>query len=209
MHKHDFWNLWPEVIFGREGEGDGSGDAGEGGDGDGDDDGDNSDEDFANLEKALAAERRQNKAKDRELRRALAGKAQKEESENEDLETTKKDLQSTKAKAEKLAAGLLQRDINAAITRAADKLKFVDAEDAINGIDRTTLVFDQDEDDPTDIDIDEDSVMAAVKKLAAKKPHFLTKGTEDGESTGSPMGGSRKRDKKTTEDQLREHYPSL
>lgn len=227
MMRHDFWNLWPEVISGREGDEDGANGDNSGGDGDEDEDldegdpnGDSNtntdnaksaktDEDFANLERALAAERRQNKAKDRELRKLQAAQGQKQETENEDLETTKRSLQATQAKAEKLAAGLLKRDLESAITKAARDAKFIDVDDAINGIDRTDLVYDQDDEDPTDIDIDFDSVVKAVKALAAKKPHFLVKGTDDGEASGSPMGGSRRRTKKSDEDALREHYPSL
>lgn len=220
--RDDFWNLFPEVIFGREGD-EGNNDEGTGDGDDVEDEGDpvdddtndqpkstKTDEDFANLEKALKAERREGKAKERELNRLRAGQAQKQESENEDLETTKRDLLTEREKTQKLASGLLKRTVDAAIKDAARDLKFIDVEDAINGVDRSALVVDQDDEDPSDIDLDTDSVIAAVKKLAAKKPHFITKGTDDGSPTGSSMGGSRRRNSKVSEEEeLRNLYPGL
>lgn len=222
---HDFWNQWPQVIFGREGEENvenNLGDEGEGSDDEGssDDSGDEGQnqandtggktaEDFEKLERALAAERRQNKLKERELKKLRAAHGSKEQEENEDLESTKNELQTARAKAEKLAAGLLKRDIDAAIAAEARELKFLDVEDALNGVDRSQIVYDQDDEDPTDIDIDVDSVKRVVKALATRKPHFLSRGTSDGEPTGSTFGGSRKRDQKPRTDTLRELYPSL
>ena len=95
-----------------------------------------------------------------------------------------------------------------AIEDEAKKQKFIDPSDAINGVDRSKLVYDQDDEDPTDIDIDLTSVVAEVKRLAASKPHFITRGTDDGEPSGSGFGGSKKQ-KKSSEDQMRELYPSL
>lgn len=217
----DFWNQWPEVIFGREGEEDNEGDNNEGdldddsNDDDGNDDNDKSgqstgrtDSDFENLQKALKAERRENAKNARELKKLQQAQGNKDQKEQSDLDAAKNELQETKARTEKLAAGLLKRDIDSKIRAAARELKFLDIEDALNGVDRSKIAFDQDPDDPTDIDIDEDSVNSVVKALATKKPHFLSRGTEDGEPTGSTMGGSRKK-KKSTEETYKEHYPSL
>lgn len=221
---NDFWNLWPEVIFGREGD-DGADDSSneDGGDEDEDDSGeesgdestddtnkdaDKSKDDIAELQKALAAERRVTKKLERENRRLAASKETKDAEKDESLEETKQSEQAAIARAEKLAAGLLKRDIDSAIKEAARELKFLDVEDALNLVDRSKIVADQDDEDPTDIDIDEDSVKAAVKALAARKPHFLNKGTDDGEATGSQFGGSRKA-KKQSEDAFKELYPSL
>ena len=52
------------------------------------------------------------------------------------------------------------------------------------------------------------SLKAAVKALAARKPHFISRGTNDGDPTGSGMGGTKKA-KKTSQEQMRELYPSL
>lgn len=221
---NDFWNQWPGVILGAEGdeEGPNKSDPPEGEDDDDEDDPDNPDgnedgddsdkdksaEDLAAVQKALDAERRVTKRLERENRRLKATKDNKEAEKNETLEETQQREAAATARAEKLAAGLLKRDIDTAIKEAARDLKFIDVEDALNGVDRSKIVFDQDDEDPTDIDIDEDTVKAAVKALATKKPHFLNKGTDDGEATGSQFGGSRK-PKKTSDDALREIYPSL
>jgi hypothetical protein len=223
----DFWSLWPGVILGREGDEDA-----DNGNSQGDEDPDNGDgtdgnssdssnqeqtqtegtektaEDFAKLEKALAAERRNNKKLERENRRLSSTSTQKAEEENQDIEAERQKSQAAQAKAEKLAAGLLRRDIDNAIRQAARSLKFIDEEDAVAGVHREDIIADQDDEDPTDIEVDLDSVTRAVKALAAKKPHFLNRGTDDGEPTGSARGGSRK-PKPTTEEQLREHYPAL
>lgn len=109
-------------------------------------------------------------------------------------------------KITKLAQRFLTRELNSAITAAA--ANFVDPSDAIAGVDLSELVYSQDEDDPADVTIDAKSVERAVKALAAKKPHFLKKGTEDGEATGSKFGAGN-RQKKTSDDTYRETYPSL
>lgn len=217
---NDFWNQWPWVIRGAEGEAD---DPPAEDDPDDPDDPDEeeddpeaeadkaeakSKEDFAAVQKALEAERRIVKRLERENRRYKATQDAKTTEKDESLEATQREAQAAQAKAEKLAAGLLTRDINAAIAEAARELKFLDVEDALNGVDRSKIVSDQDDEDPTDIDIDIDSVKSAVKALATRKPHFLNKGTDDGEATGSQFGGSRKK-KQQDEEALRDLYPSL
>ena len=224
---HDFWNDWPRVIRGHEDTGadnsqsnedpniddedpdNASGDPSNQEQSDNTGSGGKTAEDFANLEKALQAERRNNKRLDREVRRLQAAQGQKQETENEDIEAERQKSQAAQARAEKLAAGLLRRDIDSAIREAARELKFIDVEDAIAGVDRSAIIADQDDEDPTDIDVDNDSVLKAVKALAAKKSHFIRKGTDDGEPTGNPNGGSRKRNKATAEEAYRAHYPSL
>jgi hypothetical protein len=88
-------------------------------------------------------------------------------------------------------------------------MKFLDADDAIAGVDRSLIDADQDDEDPTDILVNEETVRAAVKALAARKPHFIRTGTEDGEPTGSPFGGRKGGSKKSSEDTLRDLYPAL
>lgn len=220
MLRHDYWNQWPEVILGADGENDGDQ---EGSDDDGDDDdeddsNDDSDqdqqnkppsaEDVAKLQEALAKERRLNKRLARDNTRFKNAQGTKQQQDLDELEQTKAREAEATTRAEKLAAGLLKRDIDTAIKEAARELKFLDVTDAIDGVDRSAIVFDQDDEDPTDIDIDLATVQAAVKKLSTKKPHFISRGTDDGEPSGSGFGGTKKT-KKTTEDALKELYPSL
>lgn len=219
--------LLPYLIIGAEGEeggegGEGSeGDSGEGsgdgdsGEGDGDSEGDEGDgegdeqkPDVTGLKSALAKERAENKRKDKELKRLQKAQQAKEDAEKSDLEKAQGEAEANKAKAEKLAAGFLKTSLNSAIRAEAEKAGFIDIDDALNGISRDDLEFEQDEDDPSDVDIDLKSVQKAVKALATKKPHFLKKGTDDGEPSGSQFGGSKKK-KKSSDDELRERYPSL
>lgn len=216
-----YWSLWSGVILGAEGDGSESDEEGsdeeseeDENEGSDDEDPDNekpkgiTQEDFDKLQKALASERRNNKRLDRENRRLKTTKTAESNEEQQNLETAQNREREATARAEKLAAGLLQRDLNAAIEREARELKFLDPQDAIALVDRTAIIYDQDEDDPTDIDIDLDTVKAAVKSLATRKPHYISKGTDDGEATGSAFGG-KKRKSKNADDELRDLYPSL
>lgn len=198
---------------GDSGDGSGDSDSGEGdgdvGDGDGDgEEGDEQKPDVTGLKSALAKERAENKRKDKELKRLQKAQQAKEDAEKSDLEKAQGEAETSKAKAEKLAAGFLKTSLNSAIRAEATKLGFIDVDDALNGISRDDLEFEQDEDDPSDIDIDQKSVQKAVKALATKKPHFIKSGTDDGEPSGSQFGGSNKK-KKSSDDELRERYPSL
>ena len=220
MHD-DYWNQWPGVILGAEDD-DAANDSNNGEDSDSDDDDDDSNDegqgndggntpsadDLAALQRALQAERRNNKRLTRENNRFKASQDRQNDDEANELEEVRTKLQASTSRTEKLAAGLLSRDLNKAIEDEAKKQKFIDPSDAINGVDRSKLVYDQDDEDPTDIDIDLTSVVSEVKRLAASKPHFITRGTDDGEPSGSGFGGSKKQ-KKSSEDQMRELYPSL
>lgn len=216
----DFWNLFPGVILGaEEAEHEDDPDEGEDEDEDLDEDSEEDEdepkgptqEDFDKLQKALKAERRNNRRLDRENKRLASKNEPATEPKPEDKPTDEsaknRELEAV-SRAEKLSAGILARDINDAIRKAATKLNFLDPEDAVAGVDRTKIEYDQDDEDPTDIDIDLDTVTAAVKKLASKKPHYLSRGTEDGGSTGSRFGG-KKKSKKTEDDALRDMYPGL
>jgi hypothetical protein len=219
--------LLPYIIIGAEdGDGDGDGEPGSSGDGsgdgdsgegdgepdgdEGDADGDDGDKpDVTGLKSALAKERAANKAKDKELKRLQKAQKAQEDAEKSDLEKAQGEAETNKAKAEKLAAGFLRTNLNSAIRAEAEKAGFIDVDDALNGISRDDLEYEQDEDDPSEVDIDLKSVQKAVKALATKKPHFIKKGTDDGEPSGSQFGGSRKKKAKSSDDELRERYPSL
>lgn len=220
--------LLPYLIIGAEGDGDGEGEGGENGSGDsgdgsgdgdpGDGDGDAGDgsdgdegekPDVKGLKSALEKERAANKQKDKELKALRKAKEAKENAEKSDVERAEAERTAAVAKAEKLAEGFLKTNINGAIRRAAEKAGFIDPDDAVGSISREDITFEQDEDDPSDVDIDQKSVEKAVKALATKKPHFVKSGTDDGGASGSQFGGSKPKGKKSSDDQLRERYPSL
>jgi len=162
----------------------------------------------AGLRSALQKERAAAKAAERELKKLKKEKEDRELAEKSELEQAQAKEKTATERAQKLAAGLLKRDIDDAIRRAAEKAGFTDTEDAVNGVDRSTIISEQDDDDPSDIKVDSASVKAAVKALATKKPHWIKQGTEDGEPSGGKFGGSKKAPTtETEEDRLRRLYP--
>lgn len=221
------WLLAIGDIIGAEGDDD-SGD--QSGDDDGDE-GDENDDDASDaseehddaddpkvkgLKTALATERASNKSNakelkrlERELKKAKAAQDEKELEEKSEVEQAKTKATKAEEKATKLAAGLLKRDIDSAIEKAARDAGFIDIDDALSGVDRSKITFEQDEDDPSDIDIDLATVKAEVKGLASRKKHLIRSGTEDGEPTGSTFGGSKRKKGKLDDDSLKERYPSL
>ena len=160
------------------------------------------------LKSALEMERRNNKAKDKELKALQKEKEERELAERTEIEQAQ--IRETKAneKAQKLAAGFLNEKLDNAIKAAATTLGFIDTDDALAGVDRASLTFEQDPDDPTQVTIDIKSVEREVKNLSTKKPHFLKRGTDDGEPSGHQFGGSQQK-KKSSEDTLKEKYPAL
>lgn len=220
-----------EFILGAEGEGgdqngSSSNDSSEGGDSaggasqnaSGDTDDDNGDDDehedrndpkVKGLRSALAKERaRANKA-EKELNARTKADEEAALKEKTELEQAQIREQKANDRLTKLTEGYRKSAIDRAIEKAAKD--FIDPDDAISGVDRSSIEVEQDEDDPSDIKVDQRSVERAVKALAASKPHFLRKGTDDGEATGSGFGGSRsgKNSEKSKEQVYRDRYPSL
>lgn len=173
-----------------------------------DDKDDSKDEKTKGLRSALQKERAAAKTAERELKKLRKEKEERELAEKSDLEKSQAKEKKASEKVQKLAAGLLKRDIDAKIKKAAEKAGFIDTDDAIEGVDRSAIVAEQDDEDPSDITIDEKTVVQAVKALAAKRPHWIKQGTEDGEPSGGNFGGSTKPQTKETEDEkLRRLYP--
>ncbi len=165
------------------------------------------DEKVKGLKSALTTERQTNKDQAKELKLLRKEKEERELAEKTQVEQLEIKRKAAEEKAQKLAEGFLTTNLDSAIRDAAKE--FIDASDAIEGVDRSKITYEQDEDDPSKVTIDKKSVEAAVKALSTKKPHFLKKGTEDGEATGSQFGGSKQQKKGTDEDELRKKYPSL
>lgn len=166
-------------------------------------------DDVEGLKSALAAERKRAKAAERELNKRVKAETDTEAEKADAVAAAQKKLQEVQERNEKLANGLLQRELEARIRKAANELNFVDPTDAIDGVDRSKLEWDQDEDDPSQIDIDDKAVEKAVKALATKKPHFVKRGTEDGAPTGSGFGGGNQGDRKDKDAALRARYSAL
>lgn len=169
------------------------------------------------LKSALRKERAARKAlekSDRAKDKALQGFQQEKEArelENKsDLEKERILRNKADVRNEKLSAGYLRSALDREIERAARTLKFADTDDALQLVDRSDIVSEQDADDPTAITVDRKSVEKAVKALADRKKHLLGAGTEDGEPTGSQFGGRKTGGtKKTDAEAYKLKYPGL
>ena len=194
-------------------EGDGDGGAGEGdGDGDGSGDGNQQPDDLAGLKAALAAERKEKKA----LAKANAAltKTQQAAADAEKTEIQRlTDAQTaTVAKTEKLAAGYKAKALETAVLAAAALAKFKDPTDALRSEVLAAIGVEQDEDDPTQVEVDPATVTAAIKALVKSKPHYLAApikpggGAPSGSRFGGANGGGQS-DPKVEE--LKTRYPAL
>lgn len=223
MPEAPWWEAMGLTLKGfDEGENDGGDSEGSDGseDNEGDEDNDDNDsgsgqdqgESVEGLKSALRKERRERKKFERELK-----KRQQADSENKDADQVQEALDKVRKSDEtvaRLAARLKEQAVERAILRHAKD--FADPEDAVLLINRDDLDIDQDDDDPLDISIDDDSVKDAVRALAKKKPHLLSGGKSGGgqsneDATGSKIGsGGRKgTDQQATEQRYREMYPAL
>jgi hypothetical protein len=210
-----------QFYFGREGEGDeGEGEGTDDGDVEGTEGGqegagsaseDSSDDDDIDdrkeLKGALANERKARKAAEKRATALAKEKEQADLAKQTSEEQAIARAEKAEQQKEKLAAGFLNRELESAIRRAARDEGFIDPADAIDGVDRNAMNFEQDEDDPSEVTIDTKSITKAVKALAAKKPHFIKSGTDDGEETGGKFGRGGKGDRKDTD--YSKLYPAL
>jgi hypothetical protein len=198
-----YW-LQNTIIIGREGEDDSNDE----GDDSGDDDQDDEDEDKGGdaERKKVKEERRARRKAEREAREAKQAKD--DDAEAKELDKEKKAREASDSKVGRLAARLLEKELTDAIMAEARNQKFIDPSDALLDEVRKAIDYDQDDEDPSDIDIDEDTVKAAVTKLAKKKAHLIGKPNE-GEPSGSRFRTNGKPAGKTDEEALKGLYPSL
>lgn len=215
-----YW-LLNAVIIGRENDDDNDGD-GEDGDDEGNDgedndsedgedgsqdDADKPDEETARLKEALRKERKLRRDAQREAKQLKQGKQTEEDSKAS--EEAQKRVEASEAKTAKLAAKLLNKEISDAVLAEARRLKFIDPTDALTDAVLKEVDAHQDEDDPSDIDIDTDSVKDAVKALADSKKHLIAK-PNDGDPSGTKFSGKGgKKDSDATKEKLLADYPSL
>lgn len=171
---------------GEGGQGSGSGGAGTEGEGDGGND------PAAGLKSALQKERADRKALEKRI--AAFEKAEREKADAEKSEVQRlTDQQAREAdKVKKLATGFRDSAVRAAIMAEATKQNFADPSDAVTADVIAALGVEQDEDDPTKVEIDSDSVAKALKALAKQKPHWLKTATKPGatRSAGGTFGGN-------------------
>lgn len=212
---------WYNLIFtGREGDDGGEGgasgdeggqstdDGGEGAEEGGEGKGESEKDDNSGLKSALQKERQQRKDLERENRKLKAAQEEKELADKSEVERATAAEKKAAEKVAALAEQLLTTSLDNAITKAAQAAKFRDVDDALALINRKEITFEQDEDNPADIDIDAKSIERAVKALAAKKPHLIL-GDGDETPSGGKFNGGRKDQSKTDEAALKAKYPSL
>jgi hypothetical protein len=168
--------------------------------------------DVEGLKSALTKERKARREAERELRkekRAKQDQQQTKDEENSEVKQTKAQLDAERLKSVKLAERLQTTAVDNLIMRYAGD-QFADLDDVLKLINRADIDVDQDDENPADITIDEDTVKDAVKRLAKSKPHLL-KITGEGRGTGSEFGGSRnnKSDDALSEEVLMARYPAI
>jgi hypothetical protein len=188
-------------------------------DDDSDDDDEDDDEkpDVKGLKSALTkerAERRRLAKENKALKKAQASKppakkaaAKKGESEDEEDESSKPDEEAQR-RNERLAGKLLNNAVDTAIIKYAGT-RFTDIDDVLALINRDEIDAEQDDDDPSEVTVDRESVKEAIKQLAKKKPHLVAKEKSNGSQTGSKFGGRKKSGSTMTEEQLKDKYPAL
>lgn len=145
--------------------------------------------------------------------------AKAEDTDDEELAAAAAERLAAEGRVTRLANRVRESAVDNVIIRLAPKLNFADPEDAVAMVNRKDIEVDQDDEDLTDVEIDEDSVRDALKKLAKRKPHLLAKsktnGTGDEEdddpkrTTGSKFGGKRRTKDALSEEELRRTYPAL
>lgn len=172
-------------------------------------------DDNAELLKALRSERKERKKLARELKRTQREKSSKKDSEDEQALGEK--LTASEARVAKFGPKFRTLALNAVIREEAKDLGFVDMDDVLTGIDREDIDVEQDDEDPSEVTIDRDSVKEALAELKEKKPHWLKSSKDEDEDedeerpvkSGSKMSGKKKKGTKTDEQTLRTRYPSL
>jgi hypothetical protein len=169
-------------------------------------------EDINNLKTALRSERQQRREAQRQLKAATRQQSKKKEEDdasNQEAEALRQQVAESDARTAKLAQTLVTTAIDNAIVKAATSQKFRDVDDALTGINRSEIDWEQDEDDPSNVKVDADTVKDAVAALAKTKPYLLQTAAEDDASGSSFGGGKKKNNQGLTDDVLRERYPAL
>lgn len=167
------------------------------------------DQDTAGLKSALEKERKARKQLEKEARQLRKFKDEKESADLGESEKAKKKAADAETKVSKLADRLRTQAVDSAISKIAGRMKFRDVDDALAQVVRDTESWiEQDEDDPSEIEVDEGAVEKAVKALADKKPYLLDAEGEELPS-GSKFNGKKKSGDEMSEEALRAKYPAL
>lgn len=169
-------------------------------------------DDTAGLKSALRKERLARKKAERELRKlkppvkkkAKSKEGEKPDDEEDESKSTPNPEEA--AKTARLAVKLRNNAVDTAILSFGDGFK--STKELLALIDRSEIDVDQDEDDPSEIDVDLETVEEAVKALRKSSPHLL-KTTRSTTKSGSKFGGKRSKSTKQSEEALKKKYAAL
>lgn len=170
---------------------------------------DSTEKETEKLRQTLRLERRQRQKLERVNKKLLKTQSTAETKDKTKVEEAQEKAAAQEAKVTKLATKLAKQAVDSAIIKHGSKLRFRDIDDALSLVDRELIDVDQDEDEPENVEIDEASVLDALKKLAKKKPHLLL-AEGDEEPSGGNLGRGSTKDKDELDDEaLRKKYPAL
>lgn len=167
-------------------------------------------EDTSGLKSALQKEREERKNLEKELKSLRKDKQTREDAEKSEIDRLKSQSQRDAEKATKLAAGFRANAVETAILKAAGNAKFRDPSDALRAEVISAVGVEQDEDDPSNVTIDEATVTEAIKQLAKNKPHYVSTG--DGRQlpkSGSSFAGGTQPKGDAAKAELQKKYPAL
>lgn len=180
----------------------------EGDEGDGDESSKDDKPDTSGLESALRKERADRKRFEKELKQLRKLKEDVESKDATETDKAKQAAVKAEQKAERLASRLRTQAIDITIIKYASQLNFQDTQDALAQVVREDGWVEQDDDDPSEIEVDEGAVEKAVKALAEKKKYLL-KAQGEKEPSGSKFGGGKNNNDEMDEETLRQKYPAL
>ncbi|MGX9924113.1 hypothetical protein ACWIG4_30165 [Streptomyces sp. NPDC002248] len=168
----------------------------------------------AGLKSALQKERSERRALQKELAKFQKEQKAREDSEKSEVERLSDLSGQQSQRLQKLSDAFRESAIERAVLSAARTAKFTDPTDALRREVLSAIQVEQDEDDPTQVEIDEASVTQAVQALAKSKPHYLTSGEQQTPPPGSrrsasKFGGTGNQKKGTDRDRLGGLYPAL
>jgi hypothetical protein len=166
--------------------------------------------DIKNLKSALRKERIARKRAEREVKSLKSRKPPvKKPAKDESGEGEEEEDKGPSEREVRLATRLRDQALDQVITRYASRMNFVDLDDVLRLVNRKDIDVSQDEDDPTEVDIDEEGVEDALKELAKKKKYLVNANGSRQPRSGSKMSGKGKKQTGATDDELREKYRAL
>ena len=148
--------------------------------------------------------RRENKTLAKELKGLRDFKKGIDDRDKSELDKVREAEQALKSENDVLKQEIITTRIDSQLMHLAGKYKFRDTDDVLRLVNRDDIEIDEET-----REVDKDSVEKAVKTLVEAKPHLIFAEGEALPPSGSKFGGKKKADGKTTEEALREKYPSL